>query len=112
MWPILSKHDGSLDDTRNGRARALDFVRDPGRSPEEILSRQQERELVTTRVRQALSGLSEREQRIVRARMMSEEPQTLEQLGKQMGVSRERVRQLECRARAKIKDALAHTHAA
>ena len=38
--------------------------------------------------------------------MMTEEPATLEQLGKRIGVSRERVRQLETRAKDKIRDAL------
>jgi len=42
------------------------------------------------------------------ARFMSEDPCTLEQLGKELGVSKERVRQLEVRVRDKLRDALSH----
>jgi len=58
-------------------------------------------------VHTALAELSDRERAIVRARMMSETPATLEALGKKMGVSRERVRQLEKRAKEKLAESLA-----
>jgi RNA polymerase sigma-32 factor len=38
--------------------------------------------------------------------MALDEPETLEQLGKRLGVSRERVRQLEHRAKQKLREAL------
>jgi RNA polymerase sigma-32 factor len=50
--------------------------------------------------------LDKRERRIVHARFMSEDPCTLEALGKELGVSKERVRQLEVRVRDKLRDAL------
>jgi RNA polymerase sigma-32 factor len=53
-----------------------------------------------------LDALTERERCIVRARMMADEPETLDRLGARLGVSRERVRQLETRARQKMHDAL------
>ena len=40
-------------------------------------------------------GLGPREQRILEARVLAEEPATLQELGNEMGVTRERVRQLE-----------------
>ncbi|MDO9472079.1 MAG: RNA polymerase factor sigma-32 [Caulobacter sp.] len=43
----------------------------------------------------ALAALSERERSVVIARRLVDEPQTLEQLGAQMGISKERVRQIE-----------------
>jgi RNA polymerase sigma-32 factor len=53
-------------------------------------------------VDQALETLDTREREIVRARNLREEPETLEDLSKRFGVSRERVRQLEERAIAKL----------
>jgi len=55
----------------------------------------------------ALEKLDVREQRIVRARLMSDEPLTLSALGREMGVSKERVRQLEERVCRKLRGELA-----
>ncbi len=60
-------------------------------------------------VRDALGCLSERERRIIVSRMFGgdEETQvTLEELGQQLGVSRERVRQIEANARRKMRVAI------
>ena len=54
----------------------------------------------------ALGVLSERELRIVRERRLSEEGATLEALGKTLGISKERVRQIENRALEKLRQAL------
>ena len=52
---------------------------------------------------QALAALSDREQHILTARTLSEEPQTLAELGDHFGISRERVRQIEGRAIQKLR---------
>ena len=51
----------------------------------------------------ALTRLSARERRIVEARQLSEMSLTLEDLGREFGVSKERVRQLEQRALGRLK---------
>ena len=56
---------------------------------------------------QALCGLSLREQRIIRARWLTDHPLILDELGAEMGISRERVRQIEERAIEKIRGAVA-----
>lgn len=52
----------------------------------------------------ALATLSERERSVVIARRLVDEPQTLEQLGAQMGISKERVRQIEQAALNRMRD--------
>ncbi|TNE51371.1 MAG: sigma-70 family RNA polymerase sigma factor [Deltaproteobacteria bacterium] len=55
----------------------------------------------------AVSRLSEREQFVLQRRRLSDSPETLRAIGEEMGVSRERVRQIEARAMRKLHDALA-----
>ncbi len=58
----------------------------------------------------ALHELNERELRIVRERRLSEEGATLESLGEKLGISKERVRQIENRALQKLRSALLREH--
>jgi len=54
----------------------------------------------------ALTALNDREQFIVRERKLRDEPRTLESLGNELGLSKERVRQLEAAAFAKMRRTL------
>ena len=54
----------------------------------------------------ALSELSPREQTIVRERRLSESTRTLESLGDSLGISKERVRQIEQEALNKLRHAI------
>ncbi|MDQ0346782.1 RNA polymerase factor sigma-32 [Ancylobacter vacuolatus] len=54
----------------------------------------------------ALRGLNEREFRIIKARRLTDESETLEVLGARLGISKERVRQIESRAIEKLRFAL------
>ncbi|TCK23485.1 RNA polymerase RpoH-like sigma 32 subunit [Ancylobacter aquaticus] len=54
----------------------------------------------------ALRGLNEREFRIIKARRLADESETLEVLGARLGISKERVRQIESRAIEKLRFAL------
>ncbi|MEM8803927.1 MAG: RNA polymerase factor sigma-32 [Pseudomonadota bacterium] len=51
----------------------------------------------------ALSALNERERFIVQERKLRDDPRTLESLGQELGLSKERVRQLEAAAFAKMR---------
>ena len=54
----------------------------------------------------ALSALNERELLIIRERRLGEETVTLEILGQRLGISKERVRQIEHQALGKLRRAL------
>ena len=54
----------------------------------------------------ALSELNPRELRIIKERRLSEDSVTLEYLGERLGISKERVRQIESRALSKLRTAL------
>ena len=70
-------------------------------SPENKLLREEDGRLV----RRALAGLSEMEKRIIRERfgMQGKPPMTLNEIGAHLGISRERVRQIEVQAKEKIR---------
>ena len=57
-------------------------------------------------LKQALSGLNEREREIIVQRRLTDSPVTLEDLSQQFGISRERVRQIEVRAFDKLQRAV------
>ncbi|MBO5997752.1 MAG: RNA polymerase sigma factor RpoH [Alphaproteobacteria bacterium] len=69
---------------------------------EETFIENQEQTIRNKKLASAISTLSEREQEIVKARFLTENPTTLEDLGKQFNISRERVRQIESKAFKKI----------
>ncbi len=54
----------------------------------------------------AMAELTERERHIIQERRLKDEPATLEELSKEYGVSRERVRQIEVRAFEKLQKAM------
>ncbi len=75
-------------------------------SPEQETAAEEARQQDAGAVHQALSLLSERERAIVQRRILDDERTSLSALGQTMGLSRERVRQLEKRAQLKLRDAL------
>ena len=77
----------------------------PGADPsqDDVVSGVQERTLVAGRVEEALARLDARERFIIERRVMDEEPMTLKDLGAHFGFSRERARQLELRAKEKLR---------
>jgi RNA polymerase sigma-32 factor len=104
-WTV---HDVSLDEPARGRGR--DNVGDRLRSdadPEASFGELEEQALDRSRVRRALLDLDARESTIVQRRLMAEDPVALRHVGQELGLSRERVRQLEQRARRKLLLALA-----
>jgi RNA polymerase sigma-32 factor len=107
----LSSPDLSLNappaEADGGAAEWLDFLADDGPLPDETAGATIDGERRLRWLSEALRVLSERELRIIRARRLNDEPATLEALGTTLGISKERVRQIESRALEKLRHALA-----
>lgn len=108
LWPLLTRADFSLDASVADAPAGIERMSHKQPSPEETVARLEAVHQVRAELQSAMEALSQREQRIVEARILSDEPCTLEALGREMGVSKERVRQLEVRARQKLRARLEH----
>ncbi|MBI4512436.1 MAG: sigma-70 family RNA polymerase sigma factor [Deltaproteobacteria bacterium] len=105
MTPRLTGRDISLDAPRgfdDRRPMAASLAED-AMTPEEMIAGIQEDDHRRAQVYEGLKVLDPRERAIIRARHMRQRPATLACLGKKFGISRERVRQLELRAKAKLR---------
>src|SRR5947209_19910961 len=72
-------------------------------SPEDMVAGFEEQNRRSWQLHEGLKVLDPRERAIIKARHMRMRPATLASLGKKFGISRERVRQLELRAKAKLR---------
>ena len=106
LLPLLSARETSLDASVGDMPPAMDRLPSTSMSPEDEASGHEIRAQAGRAVRAAVEHLDEREQMIVKARLMTEDPPTLQELGNRLGVSKERVRQLEERARSKLRGEL------
>ena len=108
----LASRDFSLDAELEPGARQshLDLLADDkGPSQEEELAKLEERRLVRGKVHEAMDSLNEKERYIVENRLMTDEPKTLQEIGKHFSISRERARQIEGNVIRKIRMHLADT---
>lgn len=80
-----------------------DFLPDAAPNPEDVVIGLRDAATRSKWLAEAIGDLSPREQTIIRQRRLNEEAVTLEELGKELGVSKERVRQLEQRALNKLR---------
>jgi RNA polymerase sigma-32 factor len=83
-----------------------DLIAGGGESAEQQVGDEELRSVFLAKVQEFAASLDEREQRIVEARILAEEPLTLQELGDEFGVTRERVRQLEARLVARLREYL------
>jgi RNA polymerase sigma-32 factor len=104
----LSGSDVSLnaqlvDDDAAGSAQRMDFLVDDHPLPDEVVEQNVDTDRRVQWLHDALAILSDRELRIVQERRLTEESVTLEMLGDKLGISKERVRQIENRALSKLR---------
>jgi RNA polymerase sigma-32 factor len=109
MEQRLSARDKSLNApiTEDG-GDWQEFLPDIRPTPESAAVRVKSMETRSRWLHEALDTLSPREQLIIQRRRLRDDGDTLEELGRQLGVSKERVRQLESRALGKIREVLSH----
>jgi len=101
----LSGSDQSLNATfsENSELAIQDLLVDQRASPEQNAILTKDTKTISNLINEALNKLPEREKKIIGARQLSENTVTLQELGKDLGISKERVRQLENRALNKLK---------
>jgi RNA polymerase primary sigma factor len=99
---VLSLESPVGDDSDDGKSTLQDFVPD-----DKILSPDQEssRRILRDQVNMILDDLSEKERKILEMRhgLLDGITHTLEEVGKEFGVTRERIRQIEAKAHEKIR---------
>ena len=104
MLRRVEGRDLSLDtpSREDASATLLDGLVHPGESHEEEAGRRMKDDAVRAELGPALSSLDARERYIVEQRILADEGVSLASLGRKLGVSRERARQLEARAKRKL----------
>ncbi len=102
----LSGTDFSLNATQtteeDGR-EWIDTIEDDGARGDELVEQDHDRSALRLWLGDAMASLNTRERFIVRERKLREDPRTLESLGEELNLSKERVRQLEAAAFVKMR---------
>jgi RNA polymerase sigma-32 factor len=105
MTPRLTGRDVSLDAPRgiDDRREVGALLAEDAPNPEDMVAGLEEDDARKHQLFEGLKILDPRERAIIKARHMRQRPATLASLGRRFGISRERVRQLELRAKAKLR---------
>lgn len=109
MMQRLESRDVSLDQAvfSDSKVTGLDLLEDTAQSQDDVVFNHERENLLDGRVRTAMEALDARERYIVEQRMMADDEMSLAEIGRRLGVSRERARQLEARAKKKLRKSLA-----
>jgi RNA polymerase sigma-32 factor len=105
----LSGSDFSLNATQSTEDEGrewIDTLEDSSEQAAETVEFEHDQEALRTWLVQAMGVLSEREKYIVRERKLVEVPRTLESLGVELKLSKERIRQIEAAAFKKMRSSL------
>jgi len=109
----LSRGDASLDasvsESDGKPTTRMDLLPAAGVGPDLIAEGTEIQAIVRERLEEFRKTLAGKEVAIFDKRLVAEEPMTLQQLGDEFGVSRERVRQLEARLTGRLRDYLRET---
>lgn len=90
--------DGAPSDDEEHTFSPAQYLPNPSPDPAEVIEIDDWRSQTTNRLQSALGKLDERSQEILRARWLTDEKETLQDLARRHGVSAERIRQIEQRA--------------
>lgn len=107
----LSKNDLSLNTPlgEDSDATRMDFLPSLGPGVEDSIANDQLLELLMDNIKAVKPKLNDKELAILEERLLSDDPVTLREIGERFGVTRERVRQIEARLLAKIREHLAES---
>ncbi len=109
----LARSDASLDASvgeSDGRTVSrIELMPSPGSTPDQLAEGAELSELLVDRLDEFRRGLTGKDVVIFDKRLVADEPLTLQELGDEFGVSRERVRQLEARLTGKLREYLKET---
>lgn len=108
MASRLSGSDRSLNAplSIDGDGEWQDMIADEAAIPEQLVMAEHDTAKRRKWIAEALKMLNPREMHIISKRRLAEESMTLEALGEELGVSKERVRQIEHQALGKLRKAL------
>ena len=95
----LDQPVGSGDDSR-----LLDVIPDSEHNPETEMANREWRDFAHDQVERFAKTLDGKELEIFNARLLAEDPETLQEIGARFGISRERVRQIETRLKSRLKE--------
>ncbi|TAN63703.1 sigma-70 family RNA polymerase sigma factor [bacterium] len=93
----------------DGSATHMELLTDIRPSQEDVVAELQESIETKRTITTALKRLSSNERYVIERRVMTDEPESLQGLGDKLGITRERVRQIETNALKKLKTSLALT---
>ncbi|NVO21782.1 RNA polymerase factor sigma-32 [Donghicola sp. C2-DW-16] len=105
----LSGNDFSLNVSQSSDEEGREWIEaleDDGAQSSEVVEHAHDTERLRDWLVEAMSALNERERFIIRERKLRDEARTLESLGTELGLSKERVRQLEAAAYQKMRKSL------
>ncbi|WP_375628693.1 MULTISPECIES: RNA polymerase factor sigma-32 [unclassified Bartonella] len=100
----------SVSENSDNPIAKMDVLVDESPLPDALIEQVIDGQRRTQWLYDALQILNERELEIIRFRRLNEEGATLEVLGEKLGISKERVRQIEARALQKLRSALLTVH--
>ncbi len=104
LWPLLATPTIALDLRVDDKSSVADTLASATPSPVELLMSLREEQARQKFVKKALRLLTEKERKVINRRLLSESPQTLDEIGADLGCSREWVRQIEAQALKKIRE--------
>lgn len=98
--------DAPIEREDGSRGSHLDYLVDESETTDEKLARQELVELLKRRLPEFESQLNDREKNLLHARLLAEDPKTLQEVADQYGLTRERARQIEAKVVAKLREFL------
>ena len=105
MEQRMSARDLSLDAPFDDSQELIhfDLLKETSPNQEEVFGEEEEKKILEKEIRDAMKHLNDKEEYVIKNRIMADSPLTLQEIGHHLKLSRERVRQIESEALKKLK---------